>query len=95
MWIFYLQAMEEIYTVYAICSKKDGRIYVGFSRDAEKRLLQHNQGKTKSTKGYVPWELIYTQQIIGRENAREREIELKSGSGKEFLKNLRDFKNNR
>ena len=87
--------MEETYIAYAICSKKDGRIYVGFSGDVDKRLLQHNQGKTKSTKGYVPWELIYTQQIIGRENAREREIELKSGSGKEFLKALHNSRNER
>ncbi|BDX37592.1 hypothetical protein CYCD_09470 [Tenuifilaceae bacterium CYCD] len=49
------------YTVYAIRSKIDGRIYVGFTQDVQRRLLEHNRGETKSTKGYRPWELIYTE----------------------------------
>ena len=76
----------DIFFVYAIKSDVDGRIYVGFSSDIAKRLVQHNAGKTKSTKGFVPWKIIYTEEIIGRQNARNREKYLKSGSGKEFLK---------
>jgi putative endonuclease len=44
----------EVYIVYAIQSEKDGRIYVGFSSNAVKRLAQHNSGRTKSTKPYIP-----------------------------------------
>jgi putative endonuclease len=78
----------KFYTVYELKSDVDGRIYVGFSSDVHKRLLQHNSGKTKSTKGFIPWRLIYTIEIEGRSNARAKEIFLKSGSGKEFLKRL-------
>jgi putative endonuclease len=78
--------MLEVYIVYAIQSEKDSRIYVGFSSNAVKRLTQHNSGKTKSTKAYIPWRLIYQEEVEGRENARKREIFLKSGIGKEFLK---------
>ena len=78
----------ETYTVYAIKSEVDGRIYVGFSADVQKRLIQHNSGKTKSTKGFIPWKLIYTIETEGRENARAREIYLKSGVGKEYLRSL-------
>jgi len=78
----------EIYTVYALQSYVDGRIYVGFSSDVVKRLMQHNSGKTKSTKGFIPWTLIYSIQVEGRENARKKEVHLKSGIGKEFLKSL-------
>ena len=73
----------EVYIVYAIQSEKDGIIYVGFSSNAVKRLAQHNSGKTKSN---IPWRLIYQEEVEGRENARKREIFLKSGVGKEFLK---------
>ena len=76
----------DIYIVYAIQSEKDGRIYVGFSSDVKKRLEQHNSGKTKSTKGYTPWKLVYFEEVVGREAARKRELYLKSGIGKEFLK---------
>jgi len=81
-------SMTESYTVYALKSLRDGRIYVGFTRDVEKRLREHNSGKTKSTKGFRPWIIIYTEIAETRQNAREKEIYLKSGIGKEFLKSL-------
>ena len=78
----------ETYTVYALRSEIDGRIYVGFSLDVQRRLIEHNSAKTKSTKGFIPWTLIYTIEVCGRANARAKEVYLKSGCGKEFLKAL-------
>ncbi|MFN0255022.1 GIY-YIG nuclease family protein [Pedobacter ureilyticus] len=78
----------DIFYIYAIKSEADGRIYVGFSADVEKRLKEYNAGKTKSTKGYKPWVLIYTEQVAGRIAARNKEKYYKSGIGKEFLKSL-------
>ncbi|RZJ82556.1 MAG: GIY-YIG nuclease family protein [Flavobacterium sp.] len=78
----------DIYYVYAIKSEVDGRIYVGFSLDVEKRLKQHNAGKTKSTKGYRPWRLIFTEEVLSRIAARAIEKYYKSGIGKDFLKSL-------
>lgn len=78
----------DIFYVYAIKSEVDGRIYVGFSLDIEKRLKQHNTAKTRSTKGYIPWRLIYTEEVIGRIAARAKEKYYKSGIGKDFLKSL-------
>lgn len=78
----------DIYFVYALKSDVDGRIYVGFSSDVDKRLIEHNSGKTKSTKGYRPWVIIYTEKVISRKAAREKEKYYKSGIGKEFLKSL-------
>lgn len=76
------------YFVYAIKSKADGRIYVGFSENVQKRLKEHNSGKTKSTKGFRPWELIFTQECKTRIKARELEKYYKSGIGKEILKEM-------
>ena len=75
-----------MYFVYAIRSLIDGRIYVGMTNDVAKRLSEHNAGKTKSTKGYTPWQLIYTESLPLRTQARVREKYLKSGVGKELLK---------
>jgi putative endonuclease len=77
-----------MFTVYAIQSEVDKRIYVGFSKDVNNRLKEHNSKKTKSTKGFIPWKLIYQEQINTRIEARKREKYLKSGVGKEFLKSL-------
>lgn len=80
----------EMFTVYAIQSEVDKRIYVGFTADLNRRLKEYNSGKTRSTKGYRPWKLIYTEETESRLIARNREKYLKSGVGKEFLKNKID-----
>lgn len=73
--------------VYVLQSQKDGRLYVGISANTEKRLLDHNAGRTKSTKGYRPWKLIHVEEYPDRTTARKREKYLKSGYGKQWLKN--------
>ena len=45
---------NDIFYVYALASLIYYRIYVGFSENPIKRTKEHNAGKTKSTKGYVP-----------------------------------------
>lgn len=50
------------------------------------RLEEHNSGKTKSTKGYRPWILVFYEEYLTRQEAREREKYLKSGVGREYVK---------
>ena len=76
------------YNVYALKSQVDGRIYVGFSSNVEKRLKEHNSGKTRSTKGFRPWIIIFTEEFNDRITAREKEKYYKTGIGKEKLKNM-------
>lgn len=73
---------------YAIRSEKDGRIYVGMSRDVDRRILEHNGGFVKSTKAYRPWKIIFKKLMGNRADARKEEKRLKSDYGKEYLKNL-------
>ncbi len=76
-----------MFFVYVIVSESKGlRFYVGMSENVEKRLKEHNSGKTKSTKSYTPWKLFFTESFATRLEAREREKYLKSGSGKEKIK---------
>ena len=77
-----------MYYVYAISSESRSYIYVGLTDNVERRLAEHNGGKNRTTKPYRPFKLIYTESFSSREEARVREIKLKSGSGKEFLKSL-------
>ncbi len=76
------------YFVYAIKSQVDDRIYVGMTQNVEKRLKEHNAGKTKSTKGYKPWSMIFTTECQTRVEARKLEKYYKGGSGKIKLKKL-------
>ena len=76
------------YFVYAIQSQVDERIYVGLSGNPEKRLVSHNKGDTKSTKGFRPWRLFYKKFVGERSEARQEEKRLKSGAAREFLKIL-------
>jgi putative endonuclease len=82
-------AIKNMYTVYAIKSRLDNRIYVGLSQNHMQRLSEHNAGRVKSTKHYRPWQLLFIE--TGHQSlpsARLREKKLKSGFGKEFLKSL-------
>lgn len=58
--------------------------------ELEKRVKQHNLGQNKSTKGFLPWVLIYYKEFQTRNEARIREKYFKSGEGREFLKRKLD-----
>ncbi len=74
--------------VYAIKSTHRNYIYVGLTDNPERRMIQHNKGYNKTTKPYAPFLLIYLEKVGSREDARKREKYLKSGVGKEFLKEM-------
>jgi putative endonuclease len=76
------------YFVYVLESEKDGRLYKGQTSNLDNRVQEHNSGKTKSTKGYIPWKLVYFEKFERREAAVLREKYLKTGIGREFLKRV-------
>ena len=73
--------------VYVIKSEKSARLYVGISKNLEVRLSQHNAGKSKFTKGHMPWTLLYSEKLSDYGSARQREKYLKSAAGKRWLRN--------
>ncbi len=72
--------------VYVLRSKDYDRFYIGMTSNLEKRLKEHNSGKTKSTKYYKPWNLFFYETFDNRSEARKREKWLKSGVGREYIK---------
>ena len=67
-------------------SKKDWNFYTGFTKNLKLRFEQHNKGLIESTKDRIPFELIYYEGCIDKEDAVKRERYLKSYNGKMFLK---------
>jgi len=77
--------------VYLLLSKKTGKWYVGSTKNLQKRILNHNAGKNRSTKHGIPWKIIYWEISLNRNDARAREKYLKSGMGRRYLKNRLKF----
>ncbi|MFH0806185.1 MAG: GIY-YIG nuclease family protein [Candidatus Brennerbacteria bacterium] len=74
--------------VYVICGKNKFR-YVGITKNLEERFRRHNHGRTPSTKPYKPFRLFYKEEFLDYKAARIREKFLKSGTGRNFLDNLK------
>lgn len=62
-------------------------MYTGSTHDLRKRFKQHSDGLSRSTKGRLPLELIYYEMSKNERDALCREIYLKSGMGKRYVKN--------
>lgn len=76
--------MVAMYYVYILKSSKSDLLYYGFTQDLRKRVEDHNEGKSKFTKGHLPWNLVWYCAFVNKQRARDFELYLKSGSGKAF-----------
>ena len=74
------------YFVYILKSINFPKTYVGFTNNLDRRLKEHNEGKSKFTSKYVPWKIIYTEIFSSTILAREREKYLKSAAGRKIIK---------
>ncbi|MFA6536724.1 MAG: GIY-YIG nuclease family protein [Candidatus Paceibacterota bacterium] len=75
-----------MYYTYFIKSLKDGTFYTGSTGDLRKRLNQHNTGRSNYTKSRLPFELLYYEACLDESRAKARELFLKSGMGKRYLR---------
>ena len=76
--------------IYILYSAQHDKFYHGMTADLNQRLHQHNMGKVKSTKAFVPWTIIYFEEMESPEEARKREKFFKTASGRRFLKPVKD-----
>ena len=67
-----------MYYIYIIRSQHLQRYYVGSTEDVQRRLQEHNVGKSKSTRVGNPWELIHTESFVTRSDAMQRERKIKA-----------------
>lgn len=66
--------------VYIIYSEQYDKYYKGYSTDPYKRLLQHNAGKSRYTRSFIPWKLVYIELLPDKTEALKREKSLKKYS---------------
>ncbi|MBU2888045.1 GIY-YIG nuclease family protein [Gilvimarinus agarilyticus] len=73
-----------MFFVYILRSKKSDWHYIGQTQNLVSRIKQHNAGKTRSTKGYRPLDLVYYEVIKSREEALAREKYLNQVQAENF-----------
>lgn len=78
----------KFYYVYILQNNSKCFIYIGYSEDIKARFQSHNKGENRSTKHYVPLELIHYEAYKNMEDAKRREVYLKSNKGKTTLKTM-------
>lgn len=78
------------YTVYILISHSDWGLYVGCTKDFEKRLKAHNSGGVKATKPRRPLAVLHTEVYEDKGEAYQRERYLKSLWSARFKRKLRD-----
>ena len=72
--------------VYVLQSKKDSKLYIGFTKDLKGRYESHNAGKVESTKDRAPFELLYYEAYKEENLARRQELFYKTSQGRRVLK---------
>ena len=75
------------YYTYVLKSRKDKKLYTGYTKNLKLRFEQHNKGLVKSTILRKPLKLIYYEACLNQQDATHREKYLKTHLGKMFLKN--------
>ena len=82
-----------MFYVYLIKSKKtDGCYYLGCTSDLRRRLVEHNTGKSFYTKDKGPWEVRYYEAFYSKNDAFNREKQLKKNKSgyRELRKRLEE-----
>jgi len=74
-----------MFFLYILESLPTGRYYIGSAQNVVKRLAQHNAGKTRSTKYYRPWKIIYTEAFPSQREAIQRERQVKSWKNRDYI----------
>jgi len=74
-----------MYYVYLI-KINNNDIYRGSTSNLNARLKEHNLGKVKSTRNFLPAKLIHYECYLLKSDAQRREKYLKTTEGKRFLK---------
>lgn len=79
-----------MYYIYILKSFVANKTYVGQTNNYERRLEEHNRGKTKYTSKYIPWKIIDLEKHDSREKAVKREKYFKTASGRRKIKTIID-----
>ncbi|MDP3900093.1 MAG: GIY-YIG nuclease family protein [bacterium] len=77
-----------MWVIYILLNKDYNQTYVGSTNNFNQRLIKHNRGLVLSTKNQKPWIPIYLEFYPNEISARQREKELKTSTGRRYLKKV-------
>lgn len=76
----------KMYYVYILFSTVEIKSYVGVTDKPERRLKEHNEGKSYFTNRYKPWILVHLEEHKNKSEALKREKSLKSRAGRRWMR---------
>lgn len=79
-------AIGEKYYIYTILSLRDFDLYTGITRDLKTRIQEHMRGVVTYTKIRIPFKLVHYEYFVNLEDARRRQMYLKTNVGRAKLK---------
>ena len=79
-----------MYYTYILKSQKNNSYYIGSCQDTKERIIEHNAGRVKSTRRYLPWKLVYFEKYDTLKEARQRERQIKSWKKRSAIEKLID-----
>ncbi|MDO8728257.1 MAG: GIY-YIG nuclease family protein [bacterium] len=74
--------------VYILQSLKNGEYYIGNTNNLTRRLDEHNSGKTKSIKNYLPFVLKFSQEYKSKSEAVKIELKLKKWKNRKIIEQI-------
>ncbi len=77
-----------MYYVYVLKSTQHRKSYVGYTDNTQRRLQEHNAGKSIFSRKYRPWKIIYIEKFITESEAIKREKYFKTHAGRKKLSSL-------
>lgn len=85
-WYTGLNLKQFMYYVYILQSQRNEKLYTGYSSNLKRRIAQHQRGEVHTTARMGEVKLIFYEAYINKEDARRREVYLKSTKGKRAIK---------
>lgn len=74
-----------MFWLYILRNEQTNRYYIGSTNDLRRRLDQHTEGKTRTTRVLKTDKLVYTEEYSSLKEVRDREKKLKSYKSKKYL----------
>jgi len=63
--------------------------YTGLTNNIDRRLSEHQSGRSISTRRHLPVKIIYQKEVATRQDARKLEVKIKKMGAMRYLNKLR------
>ncbi len=77
-----------MFCVYVLYSERLDRYYVGRTKNIERRLIDHNAGRSTYTRRGRPWKIVYKEEFEAKTEAIDRELEIKGKKSRRYIEKL-------